>query len=245
VKRQNPRVDFEGVAVIEAPEGTISGELRNISLGGALFVSPVLLELSPGTGVEVSFRLPAGLSVRTAATLRWARVDDASGAGHFGLEFTALSATNRAFLENYVESVTSQPTTEPPPVGAQVVTKYAVQWDEAGRLIITLAGLICRNEALELAQLVRETLDESPQERVRFQLDVRTLCVCAQDVTLELRRCFEALCERGEAFGLLVGARSLAHTQVMRSVRELGLADAVFCADDLSQASVIWRQLEG
>jgi hypothetical protein len=245
VKRQNPRVEFGGAALVEEAGTTYSGELRNISIGGALFVSGEPFEVPAGTGVQISFRLPAGLSVRTAATLRWSRIDDATGAGHFGLEFIALGATNQAFLESYVDSMSHLPTTDRPPVDASVVPKYAVHWDDAERLVITLAGLICLGEAREVARQVREALGSARRERIRFQIDVRGLSVCAQDVTHELRSCFEALNGRGEALGLLVGASSLAYTQVMRSVRETGLADVVFCAADPSQASEIWRQLEG
>jgi hypothetical protein len=229
---------------MEAPQGNITGELGNISLGGALFISPVPLELSVGTGVEVSFRLPAGLSVRTPAIVRWRRPHGPSGELHVGLEFASLSPTNRSFLESYVDSVCAVTETERPTVGARVVTKYAVGWDEAGRLNITLAGLICRNEARAVADLVRESVARPPDGPLRFQLDVRSLSVCSQEVTVELRGCFDALRDKGEVFGLLVGERSLAHTQVMRSVREMGFADAIFCADDLTQASEIWRQME-
>jgi hypothetical protein len=238
-------VEFEGAALVEEAGKTYSGELRNISVGGALFVANEPLDLPAGTGVQISFRLPAGLSVRTAATLRWSRIDDATGAWHFGLEFIALGATNQAFLESYVDSMVHLPTTDRPPVDASVTTKYAVHWDEAGRLVITLAGLICLNEAKEVARQVRDALGNTPRERLRFQVDVRSLSVCAQEVTYELRRCFEALQNNGDALGLLVGASSLAYTQVMRSVRETGLADMVFCAANPSQASEIWRQLEG
>ena len=90
---------------------------------------------------------------------------------------------------------------------------------------------------------VRSQLDSSSRMHIAF--DVRRLCVCNQDVLLELRYCFELMAQCTEVVGLLIGDKSLALTQLVRAAREAGIADHVFCVNEPEDACRIWGQMDG
>jgi hypothetical protein len=223
---------------------TVSGEMCDITLTGASVVLARAVDVAPGTGLDLSFRLPSGLAIRTGAVLRGLRKIESTGAWQLRLTFRDLRPEARALLESYVASTAALAPGDQPSIEARLVAKYSARWDDAGRLRITLRGLVTRDEAQALTHLVRDTVMRTSARRLRVELDVTDLNVCSHEVMAELRACLEALGKRSELLGLLVGSNSIAHAQVLRSVREAGLADEIFCADDLTQAAEIWRQLE-
>jgi hypothetical protein len=202
------------------------------------------MELSVRTGLEVSFRLPSGASVRSSAILRSSRCDESTGERQLRLTFRGLDLWAREALGRYVDSMVSSSLTGSPAIEARIAVKYSVHWDAAGRLRIGFDGGLGREEAQELADLVRTTVSEAPRGRVRFQLDVWSAGAFSREVASELCRSFVALRKHGHVLGLLVGERSVAQAQLVRCVRDANLADEVFCADDSTQADEIWRQLE-
>lgn len=196
-----------------------------------------------GSGLEVSFRLPTGPQLRLGSTVRWAEDDRETGTASCGLQFLPLSGPNRSYLEHYVELAASSAPCEP--VRAEIQSKYRLAFDSAGRAQAMLGGMLSREEASAFGAQLKQRLSARKAERLQFAFDVRRLSVCSQDVVVELRRCFELFAHKPEVFGLLIGSKSLALTQLVRASRDAGLADHIFCVNEPEEAARIWAQMEG
>jgi len=108
-----------------------------------------------------------------------------------------------------------------------------------------LGGMLSREEAQAFASLLKQRMNARKNARMHIAFDVRRLCVCNQDVLLELRCCFELMAQCTEVVGLLIGDKSLALTQLVRAAREAGIADHVFCVNEPEDACRIWGQMDG
>lgn len=241
--RRSGRVQI-GVPAQAACEGAdLVGVLKDISTDGAMLVVPGPTAPSNGSGLEVAFRLPTGPQLRLSANVRWSRSDDPTGYSSCGMQFLNVSGPNRSYLQHFVELAASTATEGT--VRAEVLSKYRLSFDAAGRAQVMLGGMLTRDEAQSLCALVKQRMSSRKNAPAHFTVDVRRLSVCNQEVVLELRHCFEIFAQRADVFGLLVGHKSLALTQLVRAAREAGIADNVFCVNTPEEAIQICEQMEG
>jgi uncharacterized protein (TIGR02266 family) len=97
-RRTSPRVVL-GIPISYRVGNMIAAALTlNVSAGGIAVRTTSLLE--PGTVVKLRFRLPGGkVDVESEARVAW--VDRRVG---MGLQFTAITPANQAFIDEFVES---------------------------------------------------------------------------------------------------------------------------------------------
>jgi uncharacterized protein (TIGR02266 family) len=78
---------------------------RNVSMGGMFIDAPV--PLSPGTRLQLQFRLPDSPSLACAAVVRWNTADITGGARArhpgMGVVFGELSDSVSRFLKDYMD----------------------------------------------------------------------------------------------------------------------------------------------
>jgi len=107
----------------------LAGTLQNVSISGALLVTPRDAVPAVGSGLEVTFRLPTGPQLRLSSTVRWSRTDEPMGQSSCGLQFLNVSGPNRAYLEHYVELAATDAGEEN--ICAEVQQKYQLSFDAA------------------------------------------------------------------------------------------------------------------
>lgn len=241
--RRDARVPVGVTAHSFTDHNEVIGTLRNLSLGGALLVTPGPVAPATGTGLEVAFRLPTGPQLRLSSSVRWSRTDDPEAHSSSGIQFLNVSGPNRSYLEHYIELVAANGSDDP--VRTEVLPKYRISFDAAGRVQAMLGGMLTRDEAHAFASLLKQRMSARKMSRMHFAFDVRRLSVCNQDVIQELKGCFDLFAQHPEIFGFLIGNKSLALTQLVRAARDAGIADHVFCVNESEDAYRIWDQMEG
>lgn len=240
--REYPRVPIRSAGSGRSQNQVLDGSVRNVSLGGALFLVPGEVTVPSGTGLEITFRLPAGEQLRIHATVRWSKPGTPAGWCSLGLQFQTLTGPQKSYIEHYVETVAAAGVESA--VKAEAHEKYRIAFDAAGRLRMMLAGLVTPDEAKSFRDTVSGRLEARKPPRVHFEVDARGLSVCCPATVAHIRDCFSLLASKSEVFGLFVGSNSLATVQLLRIAREAGLADAIFSVNEVEEADRIWQQLE-
>ncbi len=96
-RRRHRRGDLSLEARLEGPNRLLLGNAENVSVGGVFIATNEQFEL--GALVSIVLRLPNGLSVRADGVVSWIRERAPGSFPGIGVEFLALSETDREVLE--------------------------------------------------------------------------------------------------------------------------------------------------
>ena len=100
--RQHPRVPISVPVVMSTPQGSIKGETGNLSIGGALILSPEIPESEDEFQMTIIFAENNEISVTCEKV--WASTFDTNGSIHVGMgvRFKGLSSANYEIIGSQV-----------------------------------------------------------------------------------------------------------------------------------------------
>jgi len=228
-RRVHKRFKVAVKAEVSADGGAGSGQIEDLSLGGAL----VRLANPPPVGgaVHLQFKAGGGLTIRLDG-----QVVRSAGPERVGVLFYGLDSVTKEMLSMAIEAAEAGE----PIQSVEVETKYTTQIGDGGALAVVLQGFLSDTDCERLISQLNMHMRGVSQTLVI--LDVSGYRCCAPRAIPMLRDWFQSLSNKGFELGALVGPRSVGMAQLRRLIREVGIADQFMGFDTLEEANSFARE---
>ena len=103
IERREKRVSVKIDCTFRCQDEIVSGQLSNLSNGGAFVVTDYAA--IPGNVVQISFSLPDGILIVCPARIVWANRMDRKISKGFGIKFSLMAKEAKSHLNGFLESV--------------------------------------------------------------------------------------------------------------------------------------------
>ena len=210
-----------------------SGQIQNLSLGGAFLACSTSLPM--GSGLRLSFRLPNGMPV--SATGRVVRVQtkpsETTPAG-IGIEFYGLDDVTQEILQSYFASTGQRGETTQG--DGRFEEKFRVETDNKERVYLLLSGFLDKRECENLARTMSKTLAALTGTGIRLCINATQYQCCAPESVDHFKKCFALLTKRSWLAAALVGPKSVGMMQMPRAARDANVADSFASFEDVNEA---------